>query len=105
MIFGDLFLTVLNMSWTASFVILFVLVLRLMLKRAPKVFSYMLWGIPLIRLLCPFSLRSILSLIPINTQPISPDILYMNTPSVDTGIAAVNDAVNAVLPLQRRNTA
>ncbi|MBQ2817475.1 MAG: hypothetical protein IJF16_06055 [Clostridia bacterium] len=98
MIFGDLFLTILNMSWTASFVILFVLVLRLMLRRAPRVFSYMLWGIPLIRLLCPFSLRSILSLIPINTQPISPDILYMNTPSVDTGIAAVNDAVNAVLP-------
>lgn len=54
----ELFLGILNMSITASIVIGVVLVLRLLLSRAPKGFSYLLWGIVLIRLLCPISLPS-----------------------------------------------
>ena len=52
----------LNMSLTASVVIVFVLLLRLLLKKAPKVISYALWGIVLFRLLCPISIESGLSL-------------------------------------------
>ena len=52
----------LNMSLTAGVVILFVLLLRLLLKKAPKVISYALWGIVLFRLLCPVSIQSDLSL-------------------------------------------
>ncbi len=58
------FETVLHMSLTGSLVILAVLLLRLLLKKAPKAFSYALWGIVLFRLLCPISLDSSLSLIP-----------------------------------------
>ena len=52
-----LFPTVLNMSLTASAVILVVLLARFLLRRAPKVFSYALWAVVLFRLLCPVSLR------------------------------------------------
>ena len=50
----DLLLTVFNMSVTASVVILFVLLARLLLKKGPKEFSYALWAVVLFRLLCLF---------------------------------------------------
>lgn len=52
----NLFTTILNMSLTSSVIILIVLLARLCLKRAPKVFSYVLWSVVLFRLLCPVSL-------------------------------------------------
>lgn len=54
---------ILNMSLTASVAIVFVLLLRLLLKKAPKVISYALWGVVLIRLLCPVAFESPFSLI------------------------------------------
>jgi len=95
---GKLFLHILNMSFTASFVIVFVLIARLLLKRAPKVFSYVLWSVVLFRLICPFSFESILSPLPAKTTPISQDIVYMQVSKIDTGITAINHTVNAVLP-------
>ena len=62
-----IFLQILNMSLTASYVILLVLLARLILKRAPKVFSYALWIVVLFRLVCPFSFESMFSVIP---QPV-----------------------------------
>lgn len=47
-----------NMSLTASAAIAFVILLRLLLKKAPKVISYALWGVVLFRLLCPVSIES-----------------------------------------------
>lgn len=58
-----LFSCVFNMSLTASVVILLVLLLRLVLRKAPKVFSYALWGVVLFRLLCPVSFSSGLSVL------------------------------------------
>lgn len=49
----NLFSVVLNMSMTGSIVILLVMLARLILKRAPKIFSYALWAVVLFRLLCP----------------------------------------------------
>lgn len=60
----ELFLTVLDMSFMGAVVIAVILVARLCLKRAPKVFSYALWAVALFRLLCPFSLESPVSAIP-----------------------------------------
>lgn len=57
------FPTLLNMSLTASLVILVVLFARLILRRAPKIFSYILWLAVLLRLLCPVALSSPLSLL------------------------------------------
>ena len=56
-----LFIRVLNMSLTGSFVILAVLVMRLLLRKAPAIFSYCLWAIVLFRLLCPISFSAVFS--------------------------------------------
>ena len=64
-----LFSAVLNMSFTGSLVILAVLAVRLLLRKAPKVFSYALWLVVLFRLLCPVSLVSEFSLIPDRMAP------------------------------------
>lgn len=92
------FLEILNMSFTAGFVILAVILARLLLKRAPKVFSYALWAVVLFRLVCPFSIESVLSLLPANPQPIPPDIGFAQTPQIDTGLSFIDRAVNPVLP-------
>ncbi len=63
-----LFSQILNMSLTGSIVILFVLAARLLLKKAPKIYSYVLWAAVLFRLLCPFSMQSPLSVLNL-TQP------------------------------------
>ncbi|MBQ6824145.1 MAG: hypothetical protein IJP27_05810 [Clostridia bacterium] len=57
-----MFLTVLNMSITASYVILAVLLVRLLLRRAPKKYSYWLWSVVGFRLCCPISFQSVFSL-------------------------------------------
>ena len=49
----NLFSVILNMSMTGSVVILLIMLARLILKRAPKIFSYALWAVVLFRLLCP----------------------------------------------------
>ena len=59
----ELFLRILNMSLTGSFVIVLVMIARLALKRAPKLFSYALWLVVLFRLLCPVSLSAPVSLL------------------------------------------
>ena len=89
-----LFLIVLNMSITGSFVALAVMIARLLLKRAPKIFSYALWAIVLFRLICPFSFESAVSLIPANREPIPKEIVYMQNPAINTGIKTIDVSVN-----------
>ena len=69
-----LFLTILDMSIMASVIILFVFVLRLLLKRMPKVFSYLLWIVVLVRLICPFKIESDMSVIPYNFSEVPQSI-------------------------------
>ncbi len=94
-----LFLQILNMSITASYVILFVIVARLFLKKTPKIFSYALWLVVLFRLICPFSFESIFSLIPFNTQTVPQSIMYSQTPQIDSGITIIDQVVNNSLPV------
>lgn len=93
-----LFLSVLNMSLTASYVILFIILIRLPLKKAPKVISYALWGVVAFRLLCPLSFESMLSLLPASTTPIPQGIAYQQSPQINSGIAAIDTYVNGALP-------
>jgi len=58
------FLKIVNMSISASWLVLAVLLLRLILKRSPKWISVLLWGLVAVRLLLPVSFESVLSLIP-----------------------------------------
>ena len=92
----DLFLKIVNMSISASYIILAVVIARLLLKKAPKWITVLLWGMVAFRLVCPFSIESILSLIP-KAETVSPEILMMREPTVDTGIPVVNEVVNPVI--------
>lgn len=90
------FLKLLNMSITASWLILAVVVLRLLLKKAPKWVSCALWVLVGLRLVLPFSFESVFSLIP-SAQTVSPDIIYSQTPGITSGIPAINDALNPII--------
>ena len=91
-----LFLNVLNLSISAGYIVLLVLVLRLLLKRAPKWITVVLWGIVALRLILPFSIESIFSLIP-SAETVSPDIMLDRTPAIDSGIPIVNRVVNPMI--------
>ncbi|NLT15280.1 MAG: hypothetical protein GXY05_13170, partial [Clostridiales bacterium] len=90
------FVRLLNMSITASWLILAVIALRFLLKKAPKSILMILWALVGIRLVLPFSPESFLSLIP-SAETVSPDILYAETPEIHSGIYAFNTYVNPVI--------
>ena len=78
-----LFLTLVDMSLTAAYLVLAVLLLRLLLRRAPRGWLCLLWAAVGVRLVLPFSLESVFSLIPRRTAPL-PELL----PPADSSILA-----------------
>ena len=92
----QLFLHIVNMSISASFLVIAVLLTRLIFTKAPKWISVILWGIVAIRLICPFSIESVLSLVP-SAQTISPSIMTDEIPMVNTGIPVINESINPVI--------
>ena len=93
---NELFLKIINMSISASWLVLAVLILRFVLKKAPKWINVLLWGIVAIRLICPFSFESTLSLIP-SAETIPLNIGMDSTPTINSGISAINNAVNPII--------
>ena len=93
---SELFLKIVNMSISASWVVAAVLALRFCLKKAPKWVNVLLWGIVAARMVFPFSIESVLSLIP-SAEPISPRIMTDPSPSVQTGVPALNHVINPVI--------
>ena len=93
---SEIFLKIINMSISASYIVLAVLLLRLLLKKAPKWINVVLWGIVAVRLVCPFSIESVLSLIP-SSEVVSPDIMMDRTPEINTGIPVLNQVINPVI--------
>lgn len=65
-------------------------------KSPPKAFSVFLWAFVGIRLICPFSFESVLSLIP-NAEPIPQEILFSTAPAVQSGVPLLNAVVNPIL--------
>ncbi len=94
----DMFLSVLNMSLTASYVIAVIILVRLFLKKAPKAISYALWSAAGFRLVFPISFESVFSLIPFKPEPIPHDVALQIIPHVDSGIAIIDNPINRVLP-------
>ncbi len=90
------YIKILNMSWTAGWMILAVILFRLIFKKAPKAVVCVLWGLVALRLMIPFSFESTLSLIP-SSEPIPENIMLDATPAIESGIAIMDDSVNAVL--------
>lgn len=104
---------ILNMSLTASIVIVIVLLVRLLLRKSPKVFSYALWAVVLFRLLCPVSFSTEFSLLGLFKTPtatvsdggtyssmtyIPSDIVHTEYPRVDLPLPGVSETINETLP-------
>lgn len=104
----SLFTTLLNMSITASYVALAVMLIRILFKRLPAVFSYALWTAVLIRLVFPVTVGSSFSLLQFlqpkdqshtSTLEYIPYTLGLNSPpAIDTGLNQVNQIINSSLP-------
>lgn len=91
------FLKLLNLSISASWLVLAVLVLRLISKRSPKWVNVLLWGIVALRLVLPFSIESALSLIP-SAETVSPAaVQFAPAPTITSGVSIIDNAVNPSL--------
>lgn len=90
------FIEILNMSFTGSFIILAVILLRFIFKKAPKYLSLTFWALVFIKLLCPIKFESSLSLVPSGTV-VSQNIVYAKSPHITSGITVIDKAVNPVL--------
>ena len=94
---SGIFLKLLNLSISASWLVLVVLVLRLVLKRAPKWVDVLLWGMVALRLMLPFSIESALSLIP-SAETLSPEVVQFDpAPTITSGVELIDNAVNPSL--------
>lgn len=93
---SELFLKIINRSISASWLVLAVLILRLLLKKAPRWVSVLLWGLVGVRLVCPISIESGWSLIP-SAQTVSTDIMMVQAPGLQSGVPAIDTALNPVI--------
>lgn len=91
-----IFLKILNMSITAGWIVLAVVLLRLLLQKAPKWITCLLWALVGVRLVLPFSIESALSLIP-SKETVSPEIMTSPAPTIHSGIEYFNSMVNPVI--------
>ncbi len=91
-----IFLKLFNMSISAGWMVLAVLVIRLFLRKAPRYVSVFLWALVGVRLLLPFSIESVVSLIP-SAQTVPPEILYAQTPTIHSGFSTLNSVINPIL--------
>ena len=103
-----IYMQVLDMSKTASIVIPLILLARLLLKKAPKVFSYALWAVVLFRLLCPFSFEAPVSVVP-EMSSVSEGYTLSEEPislfgAGEAAYQAVGDALNGGLGIQHIRT-
>ena len=96
-----IFLQIFDMTKIASLVILIVLLVRLCLKRTPKVISYALWAVVLFRLLCPVSIEAPISLIP-QTEPTIQSYNLLNEPV--TPLAAIDAAQQCSCTVRKQAT-
>ena len=91
---GTLFLKLANLSITACWMVLAVLLIRLIFRKAPKWIFCLLWGLVALRLICPISIESAFSLIP-NAEPLPLDILYAASPDASANSTQIWPAILA----------
>ena len=92
----QLFLQIVNTGLVAGWLVLAVLILRILLKKAPKWITCLLWGLVAVRLVLPFSIESSLSLIP-SAKPLPDNFVYTAQPKVDSGVQVIDLVVNPIL--------
>ena len=92
----QLFISLLNTSITAGYLVIAVMLLRPILKKAPKYIRCILWGLVGLRLILPVSLESVLSLIP-SAETVPRSIVTSPAPAIHSGLSILNSAVNPIL--------
>ena len=92
---AELFLKLLNMSISAGWLVIAVVLLRLIFKKAPRWVFCILWGLVALRLVLPVSVESVLSLIP-STDTFPEKMVQTGAPEIHTGIEYLNSAVNPI---------
>ena len=92
----QLFLKIINLNLSTVWLILALLILRFVLKKAPKWIHVLLWGFLAFRLLCPFSIESKWSLIP-STETLPEQIISGSSFQVQTGIPLIDNSMNNYL--------
>ena len=90
----DLFLDILNVSFSATWVVLGVVLARLVLKKAPRNLVCGLWALVALRLLFG-GIEAPFSLIP-SSEIIPPESLYDQAPVIHSGVSSIDEAVNPV---------
>ena len=96
MILADVFLRILNMSFTGAVVALIVMFVRIAYRMLPKKYLCILWMVMLIRLLCPFTFPELGIGEPIQ-EPIPSNIMEMEQPYIASEIEMIDNTVNHVL--------
>lgn len=96
MILADVFLRILNMSFTGAVVALIVMFVRIAYRMLPKKYLCILWMVMLIRLLCPFTFPELEIGEPIQ-EPIPSNIMEMEQPYIASEIEVIDNTVNRVL--------
>ncbi|MBR2643998.1 MAG: M56 family metallopeptidase, partial [Clostridia bacterium] len=108
---SKLFLHLLNISITAGWIVLVVVLLRFVLKKAPKWIRVVLWGLVALRLMLPVSIESVTSLVPsaetVHVEPVTYTIIRDSDPHplpvegeqivLQSGFSALNSVVNPVM--------
>lgn len=92
-ILESIFLGILDRAVSASYLIVAVILVRYLLRNSPKNFRFILWIMAGIRLLCPYSVESVLSLVPVR-QHMDMAVMHMQEVQIDTGIPALSDTVS-----------
>lgn len=93
---SELFLKILNLSITASWLILAIIIIRPLMRKVPKWIVCALWALAAFRLICPFSFESALSLIP-SSETVPHDIAMKAEPAIDSGLSSVNNMINPLI--------
>lgn len=92
----NIFIKILNQSIAAGWLIIAIIILRMIFKRYTKTLLTAFWAVAALRLVLPFSVKSVFSLIP-NAATVPETILYDNTPHIDSGVYFINHAVNPAI--------
>ena len=90
---SELFLKFLNISITAGWLVLGILLIRILLRKTPKWLNCMMWGLVGLRLIFPFSIESVFSLIP-SKETVSEEILYTENPTIQSGSTIVDERLH-----------
>ncbi len=92
----NIFIDLLNISITASYIIIAVILFRLVFRKIPRKFICILWGIAGLRLIMPFKFESIFSLIP-STETIPTNYITRPDAQINSGINLIDIPVNEYL--------